>query len=151
MDLMNADFNNDDLTDWLTIAWKCSQSPKNTVTSSLWAEQPAEKGTVPEVFQAPPVSNSVSAFWRSIFILTWRGVSVLLPSPAIRRSYLTHQLLSYMRNVTGLCSPPLSNCRSLIQFLPSAYGVRLVMYSACLSLILLGCLPKLLAQSWLPP
>ena len=104
MDLMNADFNNDDLTDWLTIAWKCSQSPKNTLTNSFWADQPAEKGTVPEVFRSAPPPRTSIEFGRSVFILTWRGVRVGYILLRIPFSLICSQLVSYMRNMTGFPS-----------------------------------------------
>jgi len=84
MDLMSSDFGNEDLTEWLTIAWKCSQSPKSwanttTLTSGFWAEESADKAPVPEVFKNAvelPGSNRAGPFFRAVMILSQRNVRV---------------------------------------------------------------------------
>jgi hypothetical protein len=77
MDLMNSDFSREDLTDWLTVAWKCGQSTHSASSSSFWADGSIPEVHVPETFKAKTgAESSFRAFVRSVGILTTRNVGV---------------------------------------------------------------------------
>jgi hypothetical protein len=77
MDLMNSDFSREDLTDWLTVAWKCGQSTNSASSSSFWADGPVPEVHVPEALkEKTQAQNSFPGFMRSVGILTTRNVCV---------------------------------------------------------------------------
>jgi hypothetical protein len=75
MDLMNSDFSDEDLTEVLTSAWKCSQPSDDDFNPPSLAEETTKTTHVPEVVKSQnPARASIGAFTRSVRILTERNV-----------------------------------------------------------------------------
>jgi hypothetical protein len=127
MDLMNSDFSRKDLTDWLTVAWKCGQSTNSASSSSFWVDGSVQEVHVPEALKEKTrAQSSFLGFMRSVGILTARNVCLFgsfteLTAP----NNDVFQLVNYTRNILGvsylfvhapLFTPNLSMCRILDSF-----------------------------------